>query len=141
MAQPRVVACCRGRLAALVAACSTLAAQDQVVRASELQIIDPDGNVMLQLGAHDGGYGVVVNDTQGNARATLGHNEEGTALYLKDTAGDSRVGAAHFAHGGSGFALHGPKLRGAAVLFYRKNGTLSFYDAEGNVEARFPQRD
>lgn len=126
--------------AGLLAACSSLVAQDSILRASELQIIDANGEVMLQLGPHDGGYGLVVRDAQGNARATLAHNDEGTALYLKDTVGDARVGVAHFAHGGSGFALHGPKLRGAAVLYYKTNGALSFYDTEGNVRARFPEQ-
>lgn len=54
--------------------------------------------------------------------------------------GDTRLGAAQFAHGGGGYALHGPGGRGAAVLYLSGDGSLTIYDAEGGVTARFPER-
>lgn len=53
--------------------------------------------------------------------------------------GDTRVGAAQFAHGGGGYALHGPGGRGAAVLYLKDEGSLTMYDADGAVAARFSE--
>jgi hypothetical protein len=68
----------------------------------------------------------------------LTHDSSGTRLYVHDDAGDVRVGVAQFAHGGGGFALHGPQGRGAAVLYLKGDGSLTFYDVAGAVTARFP---
>jgi hypothetical protein len=59
----------------------------------------------------------------------------------RDDAGDTRLGAAQFAHGGGGYALHGPKMKGAAVLYLAGEGSLSMYDPEGIRTARFPAQE
>ena len=55
-----------------------------------------------------------------------------------DETGGTRLGAAQFAHGGGGYALHGPEMKGAAVLYLKGEGSLSMYDAEGELTDRFP---
>ena len=52
--------------------------------------------------------------------------------------GTTRVGVAQFAHGGGGFALHGPEAKGAAVLYLQGDGSLTFYGPDGDVQARYP---
>ena len=47
---------------------------------------------------------------------------------------------AQFAHGGGGVALHGPRDKGAAVLYYKGAGSLTMYDEAGKVVARVPQQ-
>lgn len=77
-------------------------------------------------------------DGQGRVRIELRHNEEETGLFIMDEAGDTRLGAAQFAHGGGGYALHGPNMKGAAVLYLAGEGSLSIYDSLGSRTARFP---
>ena len=77
-------------------------------------------------------------DRVGRVRMELRHDSTETGLFVLDEAGDTRVGVVQFGHGGGGFALHGPKMKGAAVLYLKGTGSLSFYDASGAVAARFP---
>ena len=86
-----------------------------LVRAKRIQLVDDDGLV----------------------RIDLRHDSTETGMFILDAAGDTRVGAAQFAHGGGGFALHGPEMRGAAVLYLLGDGRLSFYDATGELKAEF----
>jgi hypothetical protein len=79
----------------------------------------------------------LVDDT-GHVWIDLKHDSAETAIFLFDDSGTVRVGVAQFAHGGGGFALHGPQSRGAAVLYLRDQGSLTFYDAEDEATARFP---
>jgi hypothetical protein len=51
---------------------------------------------------------------------------------------ESRVVAAQFAHGRGGFALHGPESKGAAVLYLKEEGSLTFHGSDGEVTARLP---
>ena len=66
------------------------------------------------------------------------HSQEQSALLLKDESGNTRVGAAQFAHGGGGFALHGTDMKGAAVLYHKRGGSLSFFDTLGSLTTRIP---
>jgi len=59
-------------------------------------------------------------------------------LYVRDASDQVRIGVAQFAHGGGGVALHGAAAKGAAVLYFKEQGSLTFYDSEGNVIARSP---
>ncbi|MBE0593167.1 MAG: hypothetical protein IH616_12275 [Gemmatimonadales bacterium] len=79
-----------------------------------------------------------VIDDQGRVRIDLRHDSTETGLFVLDGVGEPRVGAAQFAHGGGGFALHGPGLKGAAVLYLKGTGSLTFFDSAGTVTSRFP---
>lgn len=92
----------------------------------------PDVPDLLQVRA------LQIVDAEGRVRMELAHDSSGTRLYVRDEAGDVRVGVAQFAHGGGGVALHGPGGRGAAVLYLKGDGSLTFYDAAGTATARFP---
>ena len=81
---------------------------------------------------------VRIVDDEGRVRMDLRHDDEETGLFILDEDGDTRLGAAQFAHGGGGYALHGPGGRGAAVLYLRGDGSLTMYDEDGGVTARFP---
>ena len=109
-----------------------------VVRADRIEVLDAQGRARMVLEAGEAGPTLEVLDVAGVARATLGDDAEGTALYLRDGDGTTRVGVAQFAHGGGGFALHGPEAKGAAVLYLKGDGSLTFFDADGGVQARFP---
>jgi hypothetical protein len=77
-------------------------------------------------------------DAEGRVRIDLRHDDEETGLFILDDEGVTRLGAAQFAHGGGGYALHGPGGRGAAVLYLKGDGSLTLYDDQGSVTARFP---
>jgi hypothetical protein len=94
------------------------AAIQDLVQARQIQLVDADGRIRME----------------------LTHDSLGTRLYIHDEAGAVRVGVAQFAHGGGGVALHGPGGSGAAVLYLKGSGTLSFHDSAGAVTARFPER-
>ena len=80
----------------------------------------------------------VLFDAEGRERLILLHIQEQSALLLKDESGNTRVGAAQFVHGGGGFAFHGVDMKGAAVLYHKRNGSLSFFDTLGSLTARIP---
>jgi hypothetical protein len=101
-------------------------------------LVDASGRAQAELRMTEEGPGLYLLDAQGTARASLVHNREETALYLRDAADQIRIGVAQFAHGGGGVALHGEAARGAAVLYFKEQGSLTFYDVEGNVVTRIP---
>ena len=109
-----------------------------VVRADRIEIVDAQGRARIVLDAGGAGPTLEVLDVAGVARATLGDDADGTALYLRDGDGTTRVGVAQFAHGGGGFALHGPEAKGAAVLYLKGDGSLTFFGPEGEIQARYP---
>lgn len=78
-------------------------------------------------------------DAEGRVRIDLRHDDEETGMFILDDAGDTRLGAAQFAHGGGGYALHGPGGRGAAVLYLKGEGSLTMYDEDGDVVARLSE--
>lgn len=84
---------------------------------------------------------IQVVDADDRVRIDLRHDDEETGMFILDDDGDTRLGAAQFAHGGGGYALHGPGGRGAAVLYLRGEGSLTMYEPDGTVEARFPAAD
>jgi hypothetical protein len=104
-----------------------------VSRASAFQLTDEDGNVRAELAIRDGTVGLFLKDEEGHDRLQAFHDSEATGIYIHDEEGTNRVGVAQFAHGGGGFALHGPESRGAAVLYLKGEGSLRFFDHEGNV--------
>ena len=77
-------------------------------------------------------------DGTGQVWMDLHHDSSETALFILDADHATRVGVAQFAHGGGGVALHGPGGRGAAVLYLKGEGSVSFFDSTGTRTARFP---
>lgn len=82
---------------------------------------------------------VQIVDADERVRIDLRHDADETGMFILDDAGDTRLGAAQLSHGGGGYALHGPGGRGAAVLYLRGAGSLTMYEDDGTVSARFPE--
>lgn len=121
--------------ALLLAAAATRPGDDpEVLRARAVQMVDAEGRVRAELGVDaDGAAGLFVRDVAGRARAMVVHDDEQSGFFALDGEGQVRVGAAQFAHGGGGYALHGPAGKGAAVLYLKSQASLRFYDGEGHV--------
>lgn len=103
------------------------------LRAGSIQLVNDGGNVLAELAVRDGGPGLYLDDEGGQTRAALFHAPDRTGLYIMDNDGVTRIGIAQFAHGGGGIALHGAQSKGAAVLYLKEEGSLRFFDANGNV--------
>ncbi len=101
--------------------------------ADTFQLTDQNGRVRAELGFRDGTVGLFLKDEEGKDRLSATHDSQGTSLYIRDTEGTTRIGVAQFAHGGGGFALHGPESKGAAVLYLKGAGSLRFFDSDGKV--------
>lgn len=111
----------------------------EVVRARRVQLVDAEGRVRAEPGIDaEGAAGLFVLDAAGRTRATVVHDDSQSGLFLLDAEGTVRVGAAQDAHGGGGFALHGPEAKGAAVLYLKDEGSLTFYAPDGAVLERIP---
>lgn len=104
-----------------------------IVRANAFELTDASGRVRAELAIRDGAAGLFVMDDGGGERVRLWHGADATGLYIVDDTGTTRIGVAQFAHGGGGVALHGPGSAGAAVLYLKGDGSLRFFDADGNV--------
>lgn len=89
----------------------------------------------------DTNRGLYLKDRNGVNRASLFHADDGTGLYIMDEGGVTRIGIAQFAHGGGGVALHGPESKGATVLYYKNDGSLRFFDAQGVVTNQVNARE
>ncbi len=113
----------------------------QVLRASAFELVDGGGSVRARLGFEDGDPVLRLLDDQQRGRVRLFWTDDGGGLYLEDPEGVTRLGAALFEHGGAGFALHGRESKGAAVLYWKDEGRLTFYDTEGRITGRFPSQD
>jgi len=113
---------------------------EKIVRTERLEIMGEQGQPAVILGFDDeGSAGLFINDPGGSVRAALAHDSSGSALFIRDAEGVIRVGVAQFAHGGGGVALHGPNSQGAAVLYFKESGSLTFYDPEGNPTLQMPE--
>lgn len=112
--------------------------REEMLTVRGFRLVDEAGRVRAELRTEGDAVGLYLFDDAGGERVSLSHGSEETALFLKDARGDTRVGVAQFAHGGGGFALHGEEAKGAAVLYLKQNGSLSFYDAEGELTHRVP---
>lgn len=114
---------------------------EKLIRAERLEIIGQRGEPAAILGFDtEGAAGLFINDPGGSMRVALAHDSSGSALFIRDAEGVIRVGVAQFAHGGGGVALHGPGSRGAAVLYLKESGSLTFYDLEGNPTLSVPEK-
>ncbi len=115
----------------------------EIIQAAGFQLVDEAGLVRGKLRMGEDGPTLVLLDVDGNERVDLFDSAEATALYLRDREGQPRVGAAQFAHGGGGFALHGPEGVGTSVLYMQGTGPgrLSYYESTGTETYRFPPAD
>ncbi len=114
---------------------------EKVVRAERVEVVNSAGQPVVALGLDDhGSTGLFINDSAGEVRVALAHDAEGSALFIRDVDGVIRVGVAQFAHGGGGVALHGPNSQGAAVLYFKESGSLTFYNPDGEPTLRLPDQ-
>ncbi len=127
-----------GLVAAILIAATSVPATAQ---AQAFQLVDEFGVVHAELVVRDGTPGLHIRDVDGVDRISLFHAADADALFIRDGEGVTRVGVAQFAHGGGGFALHGPQSEGGAVLYYKTGGSLQFFDEEGVVTTRFPDAE
>jgi len=124
---------------ALLGAAPSTDPEAGAIRATRFELVDGEGRVRGELCFREGAPVFSLLDETGQERLSLNHDDGGTALFIRDSGGVIRLGAAHFAHGGGGFALHGPDSNGAAVLYFDESGSLGFYDADGNITLRLPE--
>lgn len=106
-----------------------------------LRLVDEEGRLRAELAMREDSPGLFLLDAAGVERLLLVDQAEQTALFIKDAAGVTRLGAAQFAHGGGGFALHGSDSKGAAVLYLKGEGSLGFYDENGDATLRLGAGD
>ena len=115
------------------------ASATETVSAKAFRLVDGDGKTLAELKQGEKGPRLFILDNEGKERLAVTHEADQTGLFVFDEEGQVRVGAAQFSHGGGGFALHGPAAKGAAVLYLKGQGSLRFFDAEGQVTSRIPQ--
>ena len=109
------------------------------LRSQRIELVNAKGAVRAILGTDaDGSTGLFIHDPAGNLRLSLTHDTDQSALFIHDEEGTVRIGIAQFAHGGGGVALHGAESKGAAVLYPKEGGSLSFFDKEGKATTRIP---
>lgn len=108
------------------------------LRAASLEVVDAGGNTIALLGEREGRTGLFLVDENSMPRVAVFHAEDADGVYINDDQGVTRIGVAQFAHGGGGLALHGPASKGAAVLYYKNEGSLKFYEADGAIRQAYP---
>jgi hypothetical protein len=117
----------------LVALLSGAKSDQSVVKATSIQLISPAGDVRAEISMRNGSPGVYLKDENGVDRVAIYHDSEGSGLHIMDGDAITRIGVVQFAHGGGGVALHGPESRGAAVFYLKTEGSLSFFDKDGQI--------
>lgn len=114
---------------------SAVPRQDDVITARRIEMVDEEGRVRAELAIDaDGSAGLFLRDAEGRVRGCTIHDSAQTGTFAMDEAGQIRMGAAYFAHGGSGFALHGPEGKGSTVLYLKGQGSLTFFRADGTTK-------
>lgn len=115
-----------------------LTTDDGSLRARSFELVSEDGSLRASLRLHEGHPAFMLNDENGVQRLKLFYEPDATGIYVLDAESTPRIGIAQFSHGGGGVALHGPKSKGAAVLYLRDKGSLRFFDADGEVTTQVP---
>lgn len=111
-----------------------------VQRAERYEVLDGSGQLRGIFGVYDEGVMIRLLDDSGREKVKIVENGDEVGMFLNDSLGVVRVGVAQFAHGGGGIALHGPQSKGAAVLYYKDSGTLTFYEKDGTARLKIPER-
>jgi len=109
------------------------ASNTQNLKVRQIQIVDANGIIRAAVTTEDNQPVIRLKDETGQDRLALLSDDHQTALLIYDAAGTVRLGASQFAHGGGGYALHGENSQGAAVLYLKQQGRLTFYDEEGGI--------
>lgn len=117
----------------LVVILSGAASTRDVVQAGSFQLVSSEGDVRAELVLRDGDPGLYFKDAANVDRVAVFHDADASGVYVMDVDGVTRIGIAQFSHGGGGVALHGPESKGAAVLYFKEEGSLRFFDGDGNV--------
>lgn len=104
-----------------------------IIKATGFQLVSDSDIVMGEFGFNGTSPILYLADEAGRKRLIATHDIEGTRVFLNDADGTTRVGIAQFSHGGGGIALHGEKGKGAAVLYYKQQGSLRFFDKKGDI--------
>jgi hypothetical protein len=126
----------------LVTGATSQGDDDDTIRSQRFELVDVDGSVRAVFRTDaDGSTGIFIRDPEGSLRLSLTHDPDQSALFIYDDEGTVRIGVAQFSHGGGGVALHGARSKGAAVLYHKETGSLSFYDKDGNTTTRVPRTD
>jgi len=130
-----------GFLALLIYGSFPQSEDNKIVRCQRLEVVDEHGHSIAVLGVDaDGSRGLFIHDPNDRLRLAAVQDPNQSAFYIFDTTGTVRIGVAQFAHGGGGVALHGENSKGAAVLYYKDSGSLSFYNTAGKITSRIPDR-
>lgn len=108
------------------------------LRARSFELVSEDGSIRAAIRFDAGNPVFMINDENGVERIKLFYEPDATGIYVLDAESTPRIGIAQFSHGGGGVALHGPKSKGAAVLYLRDKGSLRFFDADGEVTTEVP---
>ncbi|UCG87259.1 MAG: hypothetical protein JSW71_01565 [Gemmatimonadota bacterium] len=74
-------------------------------------------------------------DVSGRVRLDPRHDTTATGMFILDESGGTRIGVAQSSHGGW-FALHGPDMKDAVVLYLNAQDSLRFYDEAGGITTR-----
>lgn len=119
-------------LSVVVIGCAGIAGSG-VVRAQAFELLTADGRVAGDWRVDESGPRWRLLDEAGVERVAVFLTPDATGVYVRDADSVTRIGIAQFAHGGGGVALHGPESKGAAVLYYKREGSLRFFDDEGQV--------
>lgn len=115
-----------------------LTGDDGALRARSFELVSEDGLLRASLRLDEGNPVFTLNDENGLERLKLFYEPDATGIYVLDAESTPRIGIAQFSHGGGGVALHGPKSKGAAVLYLHGEGSLRFFDPDGEVTTRVP---
>ena len=115
--------------------------QTKSLRAQSFQLISGDGTVHAELATRNGNPGLFIKDESGIDRVAVFHEPDGSGIHVMDSDGVTRIGIVQFSHGGGGVALHGPESKGAAVLYLKEEGSLRFFDTEGNITNQVTARE
>lgn len=88
-------------------------ANQETVRAKQIEIVDGNGNVRIRLGQADEGYGLIVYDENGKFNATVTDAPLGAAISLSKGDGGIRLVAGK---DGSGLSVKDEKGRPRAMV-------------------------
>ena len=104
-------------------------ADNDMIQARKLEVVDENGKVRIRLGSADAGYGLVVYDAQGQFRATLTDAPLGAVSQLKKDGGSIKMMAMQ---NGCGITMRDGDGKPRAIILQHKDGSqIMLKDADG----------